>query len=63
MFVCESCHEKDLSVTKCADTYDTHIVEVWGDCDICGNNDIGTVWCLDYDDCEEIPYEGEMTDE
>ncbi len=60
MFVCEPCHEKDINVTKCTQTYGEHNIEVWGDCDICGAIGVGTIWCLEYDECEEIPYEGGM---
>ncbi len=59
MFVCRVCHEKDVNVTKCQEVYSTHSVEVWGDCDICCEDNIGTVWCLEYDKCDEVPYEGD----
>jgi len=59
MFICKSCHEKDINVTKCTETYEDHNVEVWGDCDICGKDSIGTAWCLEYEDCKEILFEGE----
>lgn len=47
MFVCEKCHDGDMNVLECGETYDSHGIGVWGDCDICGkgNRDSVSITC------------------
>lgn len=48
MFVCEKCHEIDKRVTSCEEPYDHHIVEVSGNCSVCGKYVSRLKWCAAY---------------
>jgi len=48
MFVCKECHTRDRKVTKCDLAFESHLVQVSGQCSICGKKVARLKWCSTY---------------